>query len=287
MTVPQSIKITKTTDKDHLYHHISLPSHTLTIASRREDTDDSDNDIVDPHFFDPSYTLAAATGFSVWEGAVSLLRCLLVGGGPEVDEMRQRILVNREGVVEVGCGTGVGGLGVASLGGDVLCTDVESVVGLCKENVVRNRNGSDEREGDTKSMWKNPVMVGKGTATVQTLDWSLLLSSQTLPNNPRKGRIVIAAETAWLKELAPLFVDTVVELLRPDSEKDEGANRVCYWAYKERGTEESKMFTTMGAVKGRFEELGCEVGEIWREESGEDVGKWVVVNVVRWRGNVK
>ncbi|KAJ3161430.1 hypothetical protein HDU86_007212 [Geranomyces michiganensis] len=297
-----AITITKSSDRDYLYHNVSLPPHKLVIASRLEDpASDDDSDFVDPYLFDPSYTLAAATaarwprdtsqqhkltcitaanttGFSVWEGAITLLSFLHTSPAPAADEFRRRVVTNREKIVELGSGTGIGGVGIAALGGDVLLTDVESVCDITRNNVARNlpvNSGSSPT-----SAWKAATPVGLGTAAVQTLDWSMPVSSQLSPDDPRSASLIVAAEVAWLVDLVPCFVQTLADLLRPHGGV---ADKTCYWAYKERGVEGvSKLFTTMPRVMAIFRELGCEVTEVWREESREDPGKYVIVNIVKF-----
>ncbi|KAI9096617.1 putative methyltransferase-domain-containing protein [Phlyctochytrium arcticum] len=275
------IQITKTSDRDHLYHHVSLPPHNLTIAAQRDGTvsDSEDEDMVDPYLFDPSYTLAAATGFSVWEGAVALLSFLHKSDCDHAEEFRRRVVDKREKVIELGSGTGIGGLGIAVLGADVMCTDVESVCDITNSNIARNR---DQKAESRASGWVGSTPVGNGTATAQALDWTSPLNSQRSPNDPLSATIIVAAETAWLAELAPHFVSMVSQLL--ETEETPGMNKVCYWAYKERGTEESKIFTTMSNIKDAFEKSGCEVIQIWKQISVEDQDKHVIVNTVRYRG---
>ncbi|KAI8593457.1 putative methyltransferase-domain-containing protein [Geranomyces variabilis] len=275
-----SITITKSSDREYLYHNISLPPHKLTIASRLEDpSSDDDTDFVDPYLFDPSYTLAAATGFSVWEGAITLLSFLHSSSDPAAHDFRRRVVTNREKILELGSGTGIGGVGIAALGGDVLLTDVDSVCDITRNNVARNL---PKDSSSVPSGWKAATRVGLGTAAVQTLDWSVPVSSQIAPNDPRSAPLIVAAEVAWLVDLVPCFVQTLADLLRPHAGV---TDKTCYWAYKERGVEGvSKMFTTMPRVMAIFRDLGCEVSEVWREESREDPGKYVIVNIVKMLG---
>lgn len=201
--------------------------------------------------------------------------------------MRKRVLIQRKPVVELGSGTGIAGLGFATSGGDVLLTDLDSLVDLIKGNIARNATSNIPAD----SKWQNASIVGTGTAAVQTLDWALPVHTQLNCNDPRRAQVIIAAETAWLKELAPLFVSTVTALLSSDVTIDpdektaldgtiDSDGKICYWAYKERGDESSKIFTTATELKQQFHESGCTVKEIWREQSKEDVGKWVIVNAV-------
>ncbi|KAI9004182.1 hypothetical protein BC832DRAFT_558901 [Gaertneriomyces semiglobifer] len=278
----QQISVTRSPRKDALYHMISLPPYTLTIAARKEDLDSDDEDLVDPYLFDPSYTLAAATGFSIWEGAIALLS-FLHSPSEENAELRQRLFTDRQLAVELGSGTGVAGLGVAMMGAHVLGTDVESVVtGSLKANVALNCKSDD---GSAEALgWNQAVTIGSGTVAAQPLDWSLPLSKQRTPNDPFRATTLLATETAWLADLAPLFVDVASELLSTPA-PDSTVHKVMYWAYKERGTSESKIFTTMPYVETLFVEKGCVVERIWRQESKEDEGKGVVVNRVWWHGD--
>ncbi|KAI8817339.1 putative methyltransferase-domain-containing protein [Fimicolochytrium jonesii] len=277
----EPLQISRTSDKEYLYHHVAFPPHKLVIASRLEEDDEDDEIAVDPYFFDPSYTLAAATGFSVWEGAIALLSFLRSAENPEAVEFRRRVIENRESVVELGSGTGIAGLGVAALGGDVLLTDVASVCDLTRANVRRNANSSASDNGHAPiSKWKTTTVVGRGTASVQTLDWFEPVSQQCKLTDPRSAPIIMAAEVAWLEELVPAFVKTMADLLEPSPE---APTKVCYWAYKERGTEASKIFTTMSHVKRLFTDQGLEVVEIGKEPSRDDPGKHVLVNIVRKR----
>ncbi|KAJ9468560.1 hypothetical protein DIPPA_30348 [Diplonema papillatum] len=88
------------------------------IRIKRKDLEDSDSQ--DPNFFDDDYTVAAATGFTVWDGAWALISQL---NGVLGDELKGKR------VVELGSGTGLAGLCAAACGGHVLLSDVSSVVG--------------------------------------------------------------------------------------------------------------------------------------------------------------
>ncbi|KAJ3022303.1 hypothetical protein HKX48_006490 [Thoreauomyces humboldtii] len=286
------VTITRSSDREHLYHTVSFAPHVLRIASRLEEpSSDSDSDCVDPYLFDADYTLAAATGFSVWEGAIALLGFLHGAETPEAEEFRRRVVMGGEKVVELGSGTGIGGLGVAALGGRVLMTDVQSVCNATRGNVMRNAvlasaSASSSQQETTTVVaeveegkgWVDSTPVGLGFASVQPLDWSTSLALQQKPNDPLSAPIIVAAEVAWLEELVPMFVATLAALLAPHPE---APDKVCYWAYKERGTERSKIFTTMRHVKSIFEDMGCEIREVWKTPSREDTGKFVIVNIVK------
>ena len=98
----------------------------------------SDDDFVDPNFFDDDYSVAATTGVCrVWEGAAVLVRHL-----GECEALRARLRGRR--VLELGAGVGLCGLAAAAAGAHVLLTDLPAVVDqVLWENVRRNRREDD------------------------------------------------------------------------------------------------------------------------------------------------
>ena len=96
---------------------------------------------VDPNFFDAGYTLAGKTGFQVWTGARFLLETLLWPNN-KMDGKRlqywQESLVDMN-ILELGAGVGVVGMSLASMGANVLLTDLPTLVEHAVEpNLIRN-----------------------------------------------------------------------------------------------------------------------------------------------------
>ena len=167
----------------------------------------SDDDFVDPNFFDDDYSVAATTGVCrVWEGAAVLVRHL-----GECEALRARLRGRR--VLELGAGVGLCGLAAAAAGAHVLLTDLPAVVDeVLWENVRRNRredddrdddrDGEDERRGEapatsatsraptttafppssSSSTWSGATVPivgpGRGTAASQALDWTKPVAAQ-------------------------------------------------------------------------------------------------------------
>jgi hypothetical protein len=142
-------------------HQFAVGGSVLTVASIDEEVDE---DALDPCFFDPDYSLAAQTAYSVWEGAsffiqflqsgwnlwnsmsmdpaatstpylISYDLCHLLQLNGKLYQQDQEI---NNKVLELGCGTGLVGLGLASMGAEVLLTDVNAVLPLIEKNIARN-----------------------------------------------------------------------------------------------------------------------------------------------------
>ena len=155
------------------------------------DSDESDEPFVDPHFFDPDYTVAATTGFCrVWEGAEVLCEML------KLDDPKLPSLKNKK-VLELGSGVGLVGIAAASKGAHVMLTDLRQVVdevllrNIC-ENAARGHAGGSYADASTSTPVKDesspasnawlgslPIIGGNGgTATAQPLDWCYGLDEQ-------------------------------------------------------------------------------------------------------------
>lgn len=119
---------------------------------------------IDTYFFEPSYNVATATGFSIWD-ASRKIACLcdaycrkelaqisvslplskdMLVNSVSASSSPQRLkelfdgLVGKK-VVELGAGTGLAGLALAVTGAHVLLTDVEAVCeGVLSKNIEQN-----------------------------------------------------------------------------------------------------------------------------------------------------
>lgn len=186
-------------------------------------------------------------------------------------------------VLELGAGTGLGGLCAAAIGAHVLLTDVPSVVwGMLNPNIARNTpsvpsDGLAKKaplKGDPATLtattsetgggvpgavqatsctpWPSAVSVGRGTAAAVALDWTTPVS-RVGALDPMEAEVILAAECIWLAELVPPFVSTVSTLLR-------GPNKPwCLLCYRDRAHDQSATFVHMESVVSAFKAAGCTV----------------------------
>eukprot|EP00038_Savillea_parva_P008162 m.175114 g.175114 ORF g.175114 m.175114 type:complete len:307 (-) comp13939_c0_seq1:89-1009(-) len=249
---------------------------SISVEQRDLSVEDFD-ECVDPCFFEQDYTVAASTGFHVWEGCWILVSELQ--GGTLSDVVRGRR------VLELGAGTGLGGLCCAAVGAHVLLTDVPSVVwGVLAQNVARNatkshvsgpeppssvatastdtvstsvgRHDSEAHGAATPATpWPTSVPVGQGSAAVAPLDWTVPVAP-TGSIDPFDVDIIVAAECIWLVELVDPFVTTVATLL--------GSPRRpwCLLCFRERANDTSSTFVRVDVVIQAFVDHGCTVGPL-------------------------
>lgn len=110
---------------------------------------------LDPNFFDEGYTLAAQTSSSIWEGAHTFLHHLSL-----YPELLNILQMNR--CLELGTGTGVCGIAIGKVGGDVILTDIKSVLSVPKLNVDDN----------FELIESNDDGFCAGRILVEALDWT-------------------------------------------------------------------------------------------------------------------
>uniref|UniRef100_A0A6B2LF36 Uncharacterized protein n=1 Tax=Arcella intermedia TaxID=1963864 RepID=A0A6B2LF36_9EUKA len=229
---------------------VEVGGTTLRLAEEKPYADRDNKDVpVDTLLFDPTYTVAAATGLNVWEGAWIFVDYLKGPFGQAVSGKR---------VVELGAGTGISGLCTAAAGGHVLMTDVASIASsILQFNLDRNTSTGEGKEGNGEG-WHGSVPVGAqgGSAAVMALDWTASLESQSILNNPLETDFVIATDTVWLANLVDHFVGTVRKILGGPRQP------VCLLAFQDRYDAGTDVFAALQTLTRKFNELQCTVQEV-------------------------
>ena len=280
-------------------------THTVRIARR----DLEEDDYQDANLFDEDYTIAATTGFSVWEGAHLMLDLMLgkprvdgandcgsrggdlAGGagadGAARDERAYEYVLRGARVLELGSGTGFAGLCLAAAGARVLLTDLTAVVEQsiapnvkCNATAAAGDGQSGDRGGGENGGWAGELRVGDGSAAWTTLDWTKPVHADPHTGaDPRRADVVVAAEALWLRELVEPFVSTVASLLSP-----RGAASHCLLAFRDRAGEASQCFANKAVVLDALDAAGCGVEELSSAPSIEEPGRSVVLMRIASKG---
>jgi len=203
------------------------------------------------------------------------------GGGHRLEEVLEGIRGSLEGkrVLELGSGTGLAALVLArAAAAHVLATDLRAVVDdVLWVNVEREAeksevvgSSSEEVESFSHRCFPGGVSIGSGSVSCYPLDWvtvedgadwrgvtSLARPRLSLDPLGEKCDVVLGVECVWLAELVPSFVATVREALRRGAS---GGHAVLIG--RERATEASRVFCSMGDVAKAFQDQGLQVHEI-------------------------
>jgi hypothetical protein len=199
-------------------------------------------------------------------------------------------------VLELGAGTGLGGLCAAAVGAHVLITDVPSVVwGMLNSNIARNANQNPTATGAALGLTPTTNSDGVGGSSSVAEDSSLIEAAHAGPAEPQTsaartcgvpwptavkvGRGTAAAIALdWTEPVVSVgLVDPteaevilaaecvwLAELVPPFvatvSALLRGPNRPwCLLCYRDRADEESATFVHMEAVVTQFQTAGCTV----------------------------
>mmetsp|Transcript_24875 Transcript_24875/g.28755 ORF Transcript_24875/g.28755 Transcript_24875/m.28755 type:complete len:389 (+) Transcript_24875:103-1269(+) len=263
----------------------------------KEEQLESVQETIDPNFFDKGYTLAGKTGFQIWAGSRIMIEGLL-NRRPSVVSFDENItddyinivqcksannrlqhyqnkIANGANILELGAGVGVVGSSFAAMGGNVLLTDLPTLVDCSLlPNLMRNETHINKKD-DTKeahtsmASWlgKDSVQIHSGYASATSLDWTKPLSEQLSPVQIGNIDIIIACDCVWLVSMLDGLLDTVAsvfEAKKVSKKDDEDSKGNCddvsfLMSFQRRDTNEgdkSTSFTTVERVLSSVEARG-------------------------------
>ena len=235
---------------------------------------------MDPHFFDEGYTLAGSTGFTIWTGTRLLIETLCweksrsrscstdeqqhdedhVSAHDRLKEIQSSILKAR--VIELGAGVGVVGTYLAACGGNVLITDLPTLVeNAIDDNLQRNSMEDTMKEPevnlDAPPSWlgTNVYRIGKGFANSASLDWTIPIQDQLTLDQCQSIDYIIASDVVFLVSMLTALLDTVASIFESSS-----ANNPSFiLSFQRRDSqdgEDSESFTTVKRVVRDVKERG-------------------------------
>ena len=199
----------------------------------------------------------------------------------DVDAAVEGVRVALEGkrVLELGSGTGLAALALAKAGGaHVLATDLRAVVDdVLWVNVDRAAEGEGEGEGEG-FFFPGGVRVGEGSVACYPLDWVSVESGEDWCRVTSLARpqlaldplgcacdVVLGVECVWLAELVPSFVATVEAAFGRGAR---GGQALLIG--RERATEASTVFCSMGDVAAAFRARGLDVQEVVKTKAQDN-----------------
>lgn len=238
--------------------------HENESSAHETEQQEEDEFCVDPNFFDEGYTMAGSTGFTIWTGTRLLIECLCWNNHHQsyrLAELQQQIMKAR--VLELGAGVGVVGTYIAGCGGNVLLTDLRTLVdNAIEDNLIRNESikQTNDHQDDPSWLGSNPHRIEKGWAASTPLDWTIPIHDQLTPTQCKSIDIIIASDVVFLRSMLTSLLDTVASLFESNSHN----NPSFILSFQRRDSkdgEESAAFTTVngviGEVRGRGWRMDC------------------------------
>ena len=179
---------------------------------------------VDPFFFDKGYTLAGRTGFQIWAGARLILESLVWSLDPDSPRLaywQQRLLqdttMQRCRILELGAGVGLVGAALAAHGGEVLVTDLPTLVdNAISPNQQRNKSSTAFSSCPTwlASSCTSTVPIGSGWLGSTPLDWTKSVHEQLSELQRQHLNLIVASDCVWLASMLNALFDTVATLFQ-------------------------------------------------------------------------
>ena len=163
-----------------------------------------------PDFFEKDFSVATATGFiRVWDGTYVMLRY--------VEEHLEQLGINSgANCIELGSGTGLLGIALASMGGNVLLSDVKSSIDrITSYNILAN--STELRGPDSSSFFVKGIAshaIGSGAAASLPIDWNKPTLDSRVAESLSKCDWIFACDCIWHPEFASACSEMCARLLR-------------------------------------------------------------------------
>jgi len=211
-------------------------------------------DSVDPFFFDSGYTSAGRTGFQIWAGSRLILETLLYSKANDNSHIvtLQEKIRNGAKIIELGSGVGLVGICLAAVGGEVILTDLKTLVdNAIQYNLALNETKNEACDRISPRWMDNskPVQIGCGWAGAKALDWTRPIEEQLSAHMYKDVDIIIASDCVWLKSMLDSLLDTAASIF--SSCLNAKSKPILLMSFQRRDTKEkgeNTMFTTVDSV---------------------------------------
>mmetsp|Transcript_20471 Transcript_20471/g.48094 ORF Transcript_20471/g.48094 Transcript_20471/m.48094 type:complete len:340 (+) Transcript_20471:111-1130(+) len=222
---------------------------------------------VNEFFFEPNFGLEAMTGFQIWPGSRLMIEAF---ASTAINHVRikywQERLASQLNVIEVGAGAGLVGTCLATMGGNVVATDLPLLV---NHGIWPNakRNGDEIDHFLTGGSSLRTARVGQGHVSAAALDWFVPAERQLPQSTLQNTDLIIACDCLFLRKLLQPFLDTVQSICLLSKDKD---LRILL-TFQQRHM--SGIFTSLEELLSKIQERGWGVEcLIWRDIAVEDDG---------------
>jgi len=181
---------------------------SIKMYDEMENSDDNTIKIVE------SSNMQIGTGSRVWE-------CAIILGKYAIKQNLEKGLFKKKVILELGAGTGLLAIMLASLGNEVIATDIKEVVPILEKNI----------EGNKK------VYEGKGQIRGFELDWTFdrnKIKELFIQEKIEKVDYIFASDVIYHIKHLELFSNALREVMTVLKEINKGNAPVVYLSHKAR-----------------------------------------------------
>jgi len=202
---------------------------TIKIDDEMENSDDNTIKIVE------SSNMQIGTGSRVWE-------CAIILGKYAIKQHLEKGLFKKKVILELGAGTGLLSVMLASLGNEVIATDIKEVIPILNKNI----------EGNKK------IYEGKGSVKAFELDWTFdkkQIKEVFAQEKIERVDYILASDVIYHAKHLELFANALreVSLVLKEINK-EGNAPVVYLSHKARNDAVDDILAEELQKKGFFGE---------------------------------